>query len=290
MQTEPGETVVEIKVHKSAKGFLRQVGPHLYKNEAENGLILGICETLASSVHHYKQSPLLLRAAKEGKTRTVAVQTPPHNLILSSGSPSDLKILAKFLFEKDMSFPGVIGPIKEVESFLEHWRKLKTVKIQQTIKQGIYRLDRVIFPSEKSGRMELAQPADQRRLGRWLGDFFAESLPSDARSAKENLAVARHKIEQKQAYVWRVGRTAVSMVFASRPTRNGIAIGPVFTPVSHREHGYASALVAHASQHLLDEGKKFCTLYTDLSNPTSNRIYQRIGYYPIGDSQHVAFR
>ena len=29
--------------------------------------------------------------------------------------------------------------------------------------------------------------------------------------------------------------------------------------------------------------KRFCCLYTNLANPTSNRIYQAIGYEPIGD-------
>jgi predicted GNAT family acetyltransferase len=35
------------------------------------------------------------------------------------------------------------------------------------------------------------------------------------------------------------------------------------------------------SQHLLDSGLRLCFLYTDLTNPLSNRIYQRIGYRPV---------
>jgi len=30
-------------------------------------------------------------------------------------------------------------------------------------------------------------------------------------------------------------------------------------------------------------------LYTDVANPTSNKIYQRLGYYPVEDRAHVAF-
>jgi predicted GNAT family acetyltransferase len=32
---------------------------------------------------------------------------------------------------------------------------------------------------------------------------------------------------------------------------------------------------------MLDSGLRFCVLYTDLSNQTSNAIYQRIGYQVV---------
>ena len=34
---------------------------------------------------------------------------------------------------------------------------------------------------------------------------------------------------------------------------------------------------------MLDAGLSFCILYTDLSSPTSNSIYQKIGYARIAD-------
>ena len=50
-----------------------------------------------------------------------------------------------------------------------------------------------------------------------------------------------------------------------------------------RGRGYASNCVAALTQKMLDQGRKFCFLYTDLSNPTSNKIYQQIGYRPVCD-------
>ena len=35
---------------------------------------------------------------------------------------------------------------------------------------------------------------------------------------------------------------------------------------------------------MLDEGYQTTTLYTDLANPTSNKIYQEIGYEQIAES------
>ena len=72
-------------------------------------------------------------------------------------------------------------------------------------------------------------------------------------------------------------------------TPNGTRVGPVYTPPEHRGHGYASALVAAASQAQLDEGIQFCFLFTDLANPTANHIYQAIGYEPVSDIDVYVF-
>ena len=73
------------------------------------------------------------------------------------------------------------------------------------------------------------------------------------------------------------------MCWASAPFGGVVRVSGVYTPRSERGHGYASALVAALSQAILDSGLAFCTLNTDLLNPTSNKIYQKIGYYPVCD-------
>ena len=72
-------------------------------------------------------------------------------------------------------------------------------------------------------------------------------------------------------------------------TRNGIRIGPVYTPPGLRGRGYASNLVAEASQAELDAGRRFVFLFTDAANPTANKIYQDIGYEPVTDIDEYAF-
>ena len=79
------------------------------------------------------------------------------------------------------------------------------------------------------------------------------------------------------------------MAAFSARTRNTVRVGYVYTPAEHRRRGYASALVARVSRHILDSGFRQCVLYTDLANPTSNRIYRAIGYRPIQDVMDVNF-
>jgi predicted GNAT family acetyltransferase len=81
----------------------------------------------------------------------------------------------------------------------------------------------------------------------------------------------------------------VSMAAASRPTPNGCSISLVYTPPERRRLGYASGCVAELSQRLLDSGKSFCTLFADLDNPTSNAIYQRMGFQPLADFREIRF-
>jgi len=81
----------------------------------------------------------------------------------------------------------------------------------------------------------------------------------------------------RQVMLWEDGHT-VSLACSGARTPNGSRIGPVYTPPEERGHGYASACVAALSQLQLDQGRRFCFLFTDLANPTSNHIYPMIGY------------
>ncbi|HWN22194.1 MAG TPA: GNAT family N-acetyltransferase, partial [Gaiellaceae bacterium] len=89
--------------------------------------------------------------------------------------------------------------------------------------------------------------------------------------------------------LWEDGGEAVSATAFGSSTPNGSRIGPVYTPPERRGHGYASALVAEVSQARLDAGKRFCFLYTDLANPTSNKIYVDLGYERVCDSVELDF-
>ncbi len=63
----------------------------------------------------------------------------------------------------------------------------------------------------------------------------------------------------------------------------------VYIPPGERNRGYASALTAAASRDQLERGRRFCFQFTDLANPTSNHIYQQIGYEPVRDVDMYRF-
>jgi predicted GNAT family acetyltransferase len=71
--------------------------------------------------------------------------------------------------------------------------------------------------------------------------------------------------------------------------RGCVRVGPVYTPRHWRGKGYGSAVTAAAIRDVLDDGG-LPVLFTDLADPTSNDIYQRLGYYSVEDRLEIAFR
>jgi uncharacterized protein len=96
-------------------------------------------------------------------------------------------------------------------------------------------------------------------------------------------------LERGHRVLWEHDGAAVAMAGFQGKTPSGVRISWVYTPPQLRGRGYASALVAALSQQLLASGNRWCFLYTDLANPTSNGIYQRLGYQPVCDAAHYTF-
>ncbi len=111
---------------------------------------------------------------------------------------------------------------------------------------------------------------------------MGEGSPEEARK------MAVQRIEVGDVYLWDDGGP-VSMAFRARPTPHGYTVTGVYTPPELRGRGYASACVAALSQRLLESGKQFCNLFTDLANPVSNSIYMKIGYKPVCDFTEYCF-
>jgi predicted GNAT family acetyltransferase len=156
--------------------------------------------------------------------------------------------------------------------------------------QKIYQLERVTQPVGVGGRFRLAEESDREVLTHWSQAFAKESLPEKEHQTEEYWRLRSERvIAARMAYLWEVDGAPVATASTGRPTKNGITVSGVYTPPEHRRHGYASALVADICQKMLDSGKRFCTLYTDVANPTSNKIYQAVGFREIAESKHLVF-
>ena len=133
------------------------------------------------------------------------------------------------------------------------------------------------------GRMRDYERSDRELAGQLHGRFTEEALPEPPPGSSEEFVDRREEDPDGGIVFWEDGGAVVSMAGFGGLTPNGIRIGPVYTPPELRGRGYASALTAELTQRLLDGGRRFCFLFTDLANPTSNSIYQRIGYEAVSD-------
>lgn len=275
--------------------FLDAVQGFLVCHEAMNNLVLGLAHTLRTNPTAYVDSPYLAAVEAHGQVMLVALRTPPHPLVLSWSEPGPnvgraLDVLVEDVAAAFPRLPGVLGPKGVVEPFLRRWSHRTGQRGRLVVAERIYELTTVNPPPLVPGAMRETGPTDVPLLRRWLRAFTQEALSETADVDQHAEETLRHRLSNPGSafYLWE-DETAVCLAGYSGPTPTGIRIGPVYTPPEQRGRGYASILVAQLSQRLLDGGRTRCFLFTDLSNPTSNGLYQRIGYRPVGDVDQFVF-
>lgn len=283
---------MRVTAHAGAGDFLAVAQPALEENEAANNLMLGVCLRLQQHPERIKHPPLLATVGDEAGLILAAMMTPPHKLVLyaaRSDFTEALDALAHHLIASAWTPPGVHAAPDLAEAFAQCWARHVNVSFVRRTRERIYELRQVIPPSPASGALRLATTADAALVTQWARAFTAEALPDETLSLEDARELIDIRLTDRTLYVWDDDGQVVSMAGVSRPTRHGITIGLVYTPPAFRKRGYASACVAALSQRMLDAGFAFCTLYTDLSNPTSNRIYQAIGYRLVCDIHEILF-
>ncbi len=287
---------VDVIRHASAAALLAQAGDFLVAREAEHNLPLGILGTLRDQPGTFPEPPYLATVADAAGLALVAVRTPPYGVVLSEpGADRDrldaaLDSIVGDLAAVDPAMRSVMGPKPLVAAFAERWCAATGRVATVDSNERVYRLSRVIPPRSATGTWRLADGGDDALLRAWLVAFHLEALPPGSPQPDQDVYVGRLvRREDRFAYLWEADGRVVSFAVAGARTPNGRRIGPVYTPPEERGHGFASAVTAAASTDQLARGVRFCFLFTDLANPTSNAIYQRIGYEPVSDVDVVRF-
>jgi predicted GNAT family acetyltransferase len=276
---------VRVVEHASAAALLAHAGSILEAREAEN-VLLGL---LASPPATMTAPPTWVSIDGAAGPIAVAMRTPPFNLLLALGPESAIEPLVDALAARGAELPGVTGPAQVARVFAERRSRARGVTVSVTMEQGLYEVTRVAPPDPVApGRLRGAGADEVDLVASWMAGFAGDArLPAHEREALRRSAAAR--VAGGGLFVWEHDGAPVSMASLQGATRHGIRVAFVYTPPELREHGYASACVASVTERALASGKRFCTLYTDLANPTSNSIYQRVGYLRIGESAMIAF-
>jgi uncharacterized protein len=282
---------VHLQRYEDVREFYRRAEPFLLTREAEHCLMLGLCNSLMTS-DFYKEPPYLVLVEDKGNIVASALRTPPHNLILSEMvDESSVDIILDDVQEIYEALPGVLGPKAVSKAFANHWTARTGESHRLNLAERVYKLRAVRPIRGVSGEVHPAQKEDRDLLIEWFMAFTAEALDGMSREDAEKGVDFRLERDPNLGglRLWWDDGKPVSFDGYGGPTPNGIRIGPVYTPPGLRGRGYASACVAATSQEMLDSGRTFCFLFTDLSNPTSNRIYQAIGYEPVADVDEYRF-
>ena len=279
---------MKLTTYNQAAGFLDVALKPLLREEEKNNLILGISMRVQEGKRYGEEIPLFLTVHDEDELIAAAIRTPPYNMILHCEDDclDALDVIAGHLIETEHPLPGVNATVKIAAAFAECWHRKTGQSSYVRMSQRIYTLTEVSTPTRVSGHMRWSREEDIPTLVKWFRGFCEEATPDPPPpNPEENV---RQFMKTGKLAVWD-DNGMVSIAGSSRGTPNGATISAVYTPPEYRGNGYASGCVAALSQSLLDDGNRFCTLYTDLANPTSNEIYQNVGYRPIVDCAMYVF-
>jgi predicted GNAT family acetyltransferase len=269
--------------------FAAEAVPWLHRDPVRHNVLCTITQSKLDGLLPLEPDALWLRLVNgAGELAGAAVQTPPRGLLLSTMSETAAELIADHLATIRGDLPAVEGPEEPAAAFAGRFTERTDRGATKGLSARMYRLDEVTPPNGVPGRIRGAIRADRELLIGWLDAFGAEALAHQPRS--ENAPMVDSRLEQGGfLWLWEDGGVPVSLLMVSRPEAGVVRVGAVYTPPELRGHGYASGNVAAICQRALNDGARACMLYADRANPTSNRIYQRIGFHPTGDTQEWVF-
>ena len=265
----------------SVDEFLAGAGDFLRARPVENTVLLTVTDTLRQrGSQAYGDGRPVFGWRGDG----AFVRTPPRGALLSEMPPAAAAELAVSLAGTDL--PGVSAPGAVTEAFAAEWQRLTGVTGKLVGHQRLYRLGSLTPPDPAaSGAGRIAEARDRDLLIDWMTAFQRE-LGEDPQATAE---FVDDKLSYGGMLLWEDGGRPVSMSGISRPAAGMVRVMAVYTPREHRAKGYAGAATTAVTQAALDAGANDVVLFADVSNPTSNALYQRLGYTSVEDRQTVEF-
>lgn len=202
--------------------------------------------------------------------------------------------LARVVHARGEFLGGSNGALPAAQVIAEETARLTAGRAVVNQHTRLFECTQVTVPEPDQGwRLRAARPEDAELCLDWYTRFGAEADEQAGREAgtghaeHHTLDDIRHRIEE--GVIWLVEESAGRVLHLTgvNPPAYGVSrVGPVFTPREHRGQGCASYAVGELTRRGLEDGIRMC-LFTDQANPTSNKIYEDLGYVPVVDMANL---
>ena len=203
----------------------------------------------------------------------VAMRTVPYNLVLSPMPQQAAEMLSDEVCGLFPQLSGVSAPKDVGQWFLaRHYAAVARVGIRM---HDVIRVLAEFLPAHGvSGLARAVTDSDRPMLQGWMTQFAQDAgvHAFGADAAVQGLLERGWLWQSEEGPVSVCGHTTITGSVGERVVR----VGPVFTPLEFRGHGYASAITSHVIS-LLQPQAETVMLYADANNPTSNGVYERLG-------------
>ncbi len=273
--------------HSIASEFLETTKHLLLADEVENNLFISVLNSLVENPNENASEVYMASLSdNNGEVIGAAMHTPPHNLIVTRLDDEAIALVVRDSVHRSVALPGVIGRTECALAFAKAWCAVQGCEVIPRLGMKMYKLDKVIpLPEPPLGHLRAFTDDEIGLATSWAKKFVDEAMPDYPEDPEKMTSRA---VEEGRLFLFE-DDGPLSMAAYVGKTLHGVRLSLVYTPPEHRNKGYASACVAAVSQKALDESNRFCFLFADLLNPTSNGIYQKIGYCPVCDFQEYVF-
>jgi predicted GNAT family acetyltransferase len=278
------------RLHQDAVTFLASAQPFFETDPFSANVIAVVAARVVATGDTAHRDRLWVTVHGEGgHVVGLGMHTPPHPLFVSRMPQAASVELANALADDGHELSGVNGASESTSAFAETWSARTGQTSTVITAMRMYRLEKLTRPRAAPGNAILAlTPNDVDLVANWLAAFHAEATP---RAPSENWSTfAQRRIAAGQIHLWQDEGNPVSLAAVSAPAAGVARIGPVYTPAALRRKGYGAAVTSEATSAATAVGAEHVVLYTDLANPTSNSIYQAIGYRPDHDAEERVFQ
>ena len=219
--------------------------------------------------------------------RGAFMHTPGFPIFLTSMSSEAAAELAGLLAAARHRIPGVNAEGDAAEAFADTWRRRTGQAPTVHRRMRLHRLGALVRPDPApEGASRAADVRDRDLLIEWFGAFAVEV---DDGATQDHAPGIDERLSYCGTTIWEAVGAPVSVAGMTRAVAGMVRVGPVYTPPALRGRGYAGGATAAASQAALDAGATDVVLYTDLANPTSNALYERLGFRPVEDRLMLSF-
>jgi len=291
---------MELRFYDDPGEFLEMAGEYLAEQPVLSTVMSGVASRIrdqrAAGVPWPEGVPCWFAAfVDRGSVVATAMRTAPfgeYPAYLLPMSDDAAILLARTLLDRDEPVMGANGALPAVQVFCDEMASATGKEARVGQHTRLFELSRPKEPAEVPGRLRPARHDEQDLVTSWYDAFMADAdeqagrEPGSSPHESPTPAEMRRRIETGQIFVWEVDGAPVHVTAASEPAFGVSRVGPVFTPREHRGQGYASRAVYEVSRLLLESGVRAC-LFTDQANPTSNKIYEGLGYQPLVDMANL---
>jgi predicted GNAT family acetyltransferase len=268
----------------SAKTFLDHSESFRNANPIETNVISSIAISTESSTKTDPASFWWI-VRHDGEAVGIATRTTPHRLNLSPMPDGSAGELARVILASDPMCWGVTGPEEIASAFVKHWCAL-TGKSRTDFplheRQTLYVLGEHTPFTSVPGNARQSNVDDLSLLVKWMRAFVKETGGIMVASEADLQA----RVLASTFIIWEIDGTPVAMSrlasTIAQPEGMIGRIGVVYTTPDKRGNGYGAAVTSAMIKHLIAVGCSTITLHTDGDYEKSNRVYQKLGFLPVG--------